>query len=351
MKRCFSPNLYLGLSVCILAMASGFSAENSPSAAKQTWIKFEDPSEHAFTLEVPQGWEAKGGMYRFGYFDVRWMMDVRSPDGKVILRVDDASIPPYALPGPHTGAAGQPYNKPQQFQMMVEDYRNGQAFAETYAQSRFKSACLSFVTQPFSWKPVMPTVEDIKPTTVTEGSVSGACNGAAGARIASVYARTNLFREPNGVNFWVADPVLSAVTTSENVGLAQAVAQHMLSTFQKNPKWDEYQKQMTQAGLQSIQRNFQQFMTQMQAYHQARSNAMNQQVAGFEARQNAKQAQFESWDEAFVGLTKAVDPMTGREFQVWSGPNANYYRNGVGDVVNSNTNPGGNYQQLQVPPQ
>src|ERR1700733_4789485 len=49
-------------------------------AAKNTWVTYDDPGEHAFTIEVPQGWSVQGGMYRFGYFDVRGTVDMRSPD-------------------------------------------------------------------------------------------------------------------------------------------------------------------------------------------------------------------------------------------------------------------------------
>jgi hypothetical protein len=45
------------------------------------------------------------------------------------------------------------------------------------------------------------------------------------------------------------------------------------------------------------------------------------------------------------------DPLTGQHFQVWSGPNANYYRNGLGTTVNSNISPGADYHQLQTQPQ
>lgn len=31
------------------------------------WVKFQDPLEHAFSADVPQGWTAKGGLFRLGY--------------------------------------------------------------------------------------------------------------------------------------------------------------------------------------------------------------------------------------------------------------------------------------------
>jgi hypothetical protein len=78
------------------------------------------------------------------------------------------------------------------------------------------------------------------------------------------------------------------------------------------------------------------------------SSSMNQQVSGFEARQNASAAQSDSWGKILTGLTDARDPYTGQQFQVWTGPNSNYYINGPGDKRNANTSPGPDYHQLQT---
>jgi hypothetical protein len=85
-------------------------------------------------------------------------------------------------------------------------------------------------------------------------------------------------------------------------------------------------------------------MGQMQAYHQSRTDAWNQQVAGDQVRQNAQRAQSSSWRKTLTRLTDAVDPPTGNHFQVWTGPNANDYRNGLGQT-------GAGYQQVETPPQ
>ena len=36
-----------------------------------TWTSFQDPTEQAFTVEVPKGWTIKGGLFRVGYSDAR----------------------------------------------------------------------------------------------------------------------------------------------------------------------------------------------------------------------------------------------------------------------------------------
>ena len=63
-------------------------------------------------MDVPVGWQVQGGMHRFGNFDVRWMMDVRSLHSKIIVRIFDVNVPQYTLPGPHTGREGQAYSRP-----------------------------------------------------------------------------------------------------------------------------------------------------------------------------------------------------------------------------------------------
>jgi len=85
----------------------------------------------------------------------------------------------------------------------------------------------------------------------------------------------------------------------------------------------------------------------MQVYHQQRTAAMNQQVSQFESRQNAQAGQVSSWGNILTGLTNVSDPQTGAQFQVFSGPKANYYVNGQGQAINSNLNPGGDFHQVQ----
>lgn len=102
---------------------------------------------------------------------------------------------------------------------------------------------------------------------------------------------------------------------------------------------------MTQVGLAQIRANFGQFMQQMQAYDRARTAAMNQQVAGFEGRQNAQARQVSGWGETLTGLETVRDPQS-NQFQVFSGPKANYYMNANGVKINSNISPGPDFHQL-----
>jgi hypothetical protein len=93
---------------------------------------------------------------------------------------------------------------------------------------------------------------------------------------------------------WFVTPI-SIISTADRAELAHSVVQHMINTWEKNPQWVHYQNQVTQMGLDQIRKGFQQFMSQMQAYHhEQRTAAMNQQVARFEAHQARSNSKFQA---------------------------------------------------------
>lgn len=339
----------------ILASSLPSSAQQRSAAAaadpadKIQWLRYNDSAEGAFNMDVPLGWQVQGGMYRFGYFDVRWMMGARSLDGKVILLINDVNVPPYALPSPSTGREGQPYSKPQQFQMVVARYQEPQPYAETYAKHRFGGVCKTMTPASADWKPIIPASWEDPNHRAAEATVAYHCDTSDGPRVAIVYARNALLRG-QGYAFWVATP-MSILCAPERCAQAREMTQHMIDSWEKNPQWTQYQNQLTQVGLQRIRENFGQFMQQMQQFHQQFTQSMNQQVAGYYAHQNAQAKQVSGWCDTINGLTNVTDPKTGNQFQVFTGPKSNYYENGLGVKINANVSPGPDFHQLEVNPQ
>jgi len=331
------------------ALAGCASAMNPPaslptSTSGLNWVRYTDSAEGAFSMEVPVGWQVLGGMYRMGYLDVRWMMDVRSLDGKVILRVNDTNIPPYVLPGPHSGQAGHAAIKPQLYQMVVDNYRQAQPYAENYAKHRFSSVCKSLTPRKSDWTPAMPSDwHGESGGQATQGTATYDCDTADGPRVVIVFAR-NIVYPTSGL--WQADPVLSLISTPDRLPMAQSMLQHMIDSWQESQQWEQFQKQMTEKGLDQMRADFQKFLQQMQVYHQQREAAMNQQVAHYESQQHAQAQQVSGWGETLTGLTTLRDSSTGTQFQVFTGPNANYYTNGNGVTINSNLSPGADFHQV-----
>jgi hypothetical protein len=178
----------------------------------------------------------------------------------------------------------------------------------------------------------------------TEASIAFDCPTSDGPRIVDVYARTTIHGNDG---LWVVDPLISIFATPEKLALKGNMTQHMIDSWQENPQWKQYQEKVTRMGLAQMSAEFQRFMQQMAIYHQQCEAAMNQQVAQFESRQQAQAAQVSSWGNTLTGVTNVYDPTTGTQFQVFSGPKANYYMNGNGVKINSNLNPGNGFHQIQ----
>lgn len=349
-------NPWLTIAILVLALISadcvgyafGLESGGAPDQKSSvTWTQFQDPLEQAFTTQVPRGWTVRGGLFRFGYSDERGMVDVRSPDGKISVRIGDVSVPSYALPNPYHTQEGSVYDLGAQAQLIVARYRTGPEFAVLYSQARFHELCHN--PQPDSTDAGFQ-VPDHTPVqeggTTSTGQIAWRCESSDGARVVFAYARTV---QGNGI--WQAPALVSFIAPPEKSALARSVAYEMANSFHLNPEWLEHQKQMDAEGLQyqrlrqqgrirAIQQQVRQFEAQMQA--------MQSQVNAFERHQQMQANQVQGFDNALVGVTPTTDPITGQERDVWTGTKANYWVNGLGQVVNSTDLPAPGYTQMPV---
>jgi len=329
-------------------MANAQAGRPDPSNAKIEWTQFQDPFEKAFVVDVPKGWTVKGGLFRLGYSDQRPMVDLVSPDGSINLRLGDISIPSYTVPMQFHEREGEVYDLGAQAQMIVERYRTGPEFAVLYSQARSAKTCRNPQTDlqdsDFSAPDYLPI--DATVTQATGGQTAFRCETSAGARVAYTYAKTTLSGK-----IWQVPTVVSFFAPPDQLAAVRNILTHCVQSFHLNPEWLEYQKRMDAEGLQyqrvrqqgritDLQNQMQQFAAKMQA--------MQNQVNAFERRQNAQAAQVEGFTNALVGITPTTDPLTGENRQVWTGPKSNYWVNGTGQVVNSNSAPAAGWRQLNA---
>lgn len=160
------------------------------------------------------------------------------------------------------------------------------------------------------------------------------------------YTRTVL---ANGI--WQAPTIVSFIAGPEQSALARGIALRMAGSFHLHPEWMERQKQMDAEGMEyqkkrqagrigEIQQQMRQFAAQMQA--------MQSRVNAFERHQAAQASQVEGFTNALIGVTPTTDPLTGEQRGVSTGTKANFWVNGLGQVVNSTDAPGAGWRQLQV---
>jgi hypothetical protein len=344
------------LAICAASCNSAL-AQNHPASAPAprssgstlAWVSFQDPFEKAFTLEVPRGWTAKGGLFRMGYSDERPMVDLTSPDGRINVRLGDVSIPVYTSPV-QFHPEGTVYDLGAQAQLIVARYRQGPEFAALYSRVRFYRICQNPVADTADLGPDMPDyipADGPPPAQTSAGQIASHCTTDQGQRVALAFARTSLLS--GGI--WTATTLGSFFAPPDQVGLARSVLEHCARTFTLSPEWIERQKQMDADALvyqrARQQRRMQELAAQVQQFD-AQMQAMRSQVDSFRRRQDAQAAQVTSFTQALRGVTPTLDPLTGESREVWTGAQANYWSNGNGGVANSALSPGAGWHQLQV---
>ena len=169
------------------------------AAAAPTWTTFQDPYEKAFTVEVPQGWAVKGGLFRMGYSDERPMIDLTSSDGKTNVRLGDVAIPSYTVPSPLHPTEGSIVDLGAQAQLVIAKYRTGPEFAVLYAHVRFYKTCANPTADTAD---VNFTIPDYLPDTSggaaqassqsSTGRIAYTCGSGASQNIAFAAVRTTL---------------------------------------------------------------------------------------------------------------------------------------------------------------
>lgn len=337
------------LGTCALSAFGEKTAHGPAATAGMAWSQFQDPYEHAFALDVPEGWTVKGGLFRLGYSDERPMVDLRSPDGSIEIRLGDVAIPSYTVPNAYHAHEGEVYDLGAQARLIVARYRTGPEFAVLYSQARFGKECRN--PQPDAADAGM-TVPDYLPqenaTEASAGQIAWRCETPGGARVAFAYTKTALYQ-----GIWQVPTLVSFVAPPEKAAAARTLALHCAHSLQIKPEWLEYQKRMDAEGLQYQRMRQQGRIRDLEAQVQqfeARMQAMQRQVNAFEQHQAAQAAQVESFTNVLNGITPTTDPLTGERREVWTGPSSNYWVNGVGEVVNSNAAPAAGWRQLQVQP-
>jgi len=334
------------ITVLLIILAPALFAQRGSNSAV-TYAHWENSYEHAFSAEVPQGWTVRGGLFRLGFSDERPMLDIISPDGKINIRLGDVAIPSYSLPNQYHPREGENYDLGAQAQMTVALYRSGEEFAKLYAVQRFLRQCNALDPQSNDGAaPVHDYIPDQPGALASSsaGQVTYACDTGANRRIGYVYARTSA-----APTLWQVTALVSFIAPADRVPLVRSIVQHATQSFQLNPQWIVYQKNMDAQGMAYQQLRQQQRRDQINAQirqFESQMHAMQDQVNAFERRQDAQAAQVTSFTNTLTGIQPTTDPL-GNEHDVWMGTKSNYWMDGNGRYLNSTDSPGPGWTLLK----
>ena len=295
-------------------------------------VEWRDPAEGAFSCPVPRGWSVEGGLKRFSAIDTRMEVVATSPDRRAVVRIGDASIPPFELPtqvGMSMGLREGEWFSPDGLnRLLIMRYVPSTAFlTEMYFPPRvgpisnvqgkdFPEASMQVAGQ---WQSAGMRAR------VDTGEISFETKGEGGARKGYAICQTLLHPKPTtpdaGVWFVTAFNSYLAAPSAEPV--ARAVLAKMVLGLRWNPAWQAQQAQ-TNARVNEINRQT----------HEEISGIINR---AWEERSRSQDRSRENWSQAYRGEVRIVDPATGEGFNVPSGSNY-YWRVGAGpDIVGTQT--------------
>lgn len=229
------------------------AATAGPSGSGQ-WTTFSDTREHAFTAEVPEGWQVEGGLFRHTPTDPNVVIRMMSPDHRTYLMVGDQNLTLYATP---TGGPPAP---------ATSRYLPGADFARAYVEHAMPSQCSNVVVTGQKTRPDLaqgPWTKANPQARHDGGEATFTCELGDVPAHGMVAATTYIYVMPGnyGGNLWTADLLAGAVASADRYDGALEMLKHVVASVRINPAWMQRQQQMTAQAARTLdiatQRNIQ----------------------------------------------------------------------------------------------
>ena len=302
---------------------TGPEAEDAgqPARPQMRYVRWNDPNESAFSLEVPAEWSVEGGLFRFASVDTRPAVAVTSPDGALRVTAGDSRLPTFAVPNQTLAFAGftegRWYSPGYGVQMLVRRFLPGTAFAADYVQGQAGQSCSALAID--RQRDRADAVEAINRVNaqygnygvsiqMTAGEVAFGCSAEGGAMRGYYYATTQL-TQASGMGLWTVPYLYGYLAPSAREGEAQQVLSHMIVSTVINPQWVAMQQGLT-ANTSAIVADTNRAITEIISKSFENTQAVLDELG--RRRSNANR-----------GVVDVTDPVSGQDFQVESG--SNYY--------------------------
>jgi hypothetical protein len=292
-----------GATAAAAPTGGAFQSASAPAPAAGM-TTFTDPTENAFTISIPSGWTAKGGVQRTSPIVATLYVATSSSDGASNIAIGDPSIPTFVMPNGQQQAGASVANAAGG-QSLVEPYESGAQFAADYAQRAYGAACVGM--QPAGTQAEPDLVQQAQATSAKlAGEVGVApppvqfdgasahftCQVGGAPYVVGVLAVTAQQANPMGGGFWSVPIIISYRTLAASQAQTEQMARTMDQSLQHNPQWDAQMADATKQKLAQIQAQGQQDMATMNALQQRQFAALNANEAAANARLNYNHAAF-----------------------------------------------------------
>jgi len=313
---------------------SAYAQNQSDLAAPQKlpqMVRWPDPTEHAFTVNVPGGWRITGGTHRIAPIEARNYVVAESPDGKIKVWVDDPMILPRQEPHPAYYRLGWYEGrvvKGPAGPLRIERFKTGAQFAQEFAAGRVCRApqALNFfdlrqVTQRMNAEIAPAAARARVRAQASAGEFIYRCGNRSGYTFS---VTINSFTDPRGPHTWAVQKLAGYLSDRSTLDIARYVMNAMSSSFRIDAAWQsQYERQIqdttgaamemsnriTQASMQMAQQSMEQNMKTVQQ-RQRQFDQMNQGIMSSYERGQASRDQIrQRWSDITLGQIHGCDDL------------------------------------------
>jgi hypothetical protein len=332
------------------------------SSEPVTYVNWKDPQEGAFTLQVPRGWQVVGGAYRMSAIDIRHCATMISPDAQIRVFIGDANIGGFTEPTQMLAYSGfreggyQPMNDGTRLE--IRRFMSGAQFARDYAQSRLGAQCSSVQVQSGGDRQELVTTfsqaireDSMTSARFTAGDAVFSCTGKSGPLQGHIVAVT-VQPLPGRAGIWEVYRLYGYIAAPQSQQAAEGVAQQVMQSMRIDPQWRQREHQIASNAVAAD--NARSAQIQSNALHAIQENQRQTSemiVKGYEQRSQVYDEISRKRENAILGTTDVVDPVSGSQYKIDSYSNY-HWMNNQGAIVGNDTgaNPGSGWHDLVTLP-
>jgi hypothetical protein len=320
------------------ARFTGPATPGAPRGDALTFVPWRDPREGAFSLDIPKGWQVRGGAFRFAGVDVRPLVEVRSPDGRVTVRIGDPELPTFAEPMPFF-PEGSAYSPGYGVQMQVRRLPAPRLFVTEYVRSRVAQGCGDLqVVEARDRADAVRQVNAIYrqyglPARMLAGDTTFTCRQAS-VEMRGYYFAGLQVTQMGGPALWKAENLLGYLASADRSAQAQQVLSRIMGSFAVDARWMAMQQGINASTAQIVRQT---------------GDAISKLITdSYWSKQPGESEISRRRSNAMLGIEDVTDTH-GNTFRVESGAN-HYWINPRGTIVGTEIDavPRGDFKRLVI---
>lgn len=340
------------------AMQNSGAAANASSSAALNFVAWNDPHEGAFTVGVPRGWQVVGGAYRLTATDVRYSLNMVSPDGQVRVRVSDPNIPTYTQPTQMLAMAGLREGGYHMIgdgtKLEIRRYIPGQQYAYSYVDAVVRPLCSELRIVSNNPRPDLATKfaqvarnEGASSAQLTGGDAVFSCTINGELMQGKCIAVTALLA-PGQSPLWAVYRLYGYIAAPGRQDDAVKVVTEAVTSWKFNPQWEAQQRNMANAAVEQDNARSQQIQSRARAAIAEDQRQTSEIITkGWEQRQKVYDEISRKRSNAILGTLDVVDPESGRSYKVSNYGDYHYMSNDNYIMsTNSANSPGPGFREL-----